>query len=471
MRLPKILLLNLHPAATLGDGLRQILEPSFRIEEVKFWQELEDDREVAGCDQELSKAISRANSAMIFLIQNPALLKRTRQSFHSLRRDLLGVPLVVVTEAGEPDEMFAWLKQVAEDFLIGPLKEVDVLPRMWRLLEQFSQRENLVQRLKGQLGMRRLIGESEVFLAEIEKIPLVAKCDASVLISGETGTGKELCARAIHYLSPRIDQSFIPVNCGAIPGELVENELFGHMRGAFTGAKTAQPGLIQEADGGTLFLDEIDCLPPMAQVKLLRFLQEKEYKPLGGTKIHKANLRVVAATNSNCETAIREGKLRQDLYYRLNVIQLVLPSLRERQEDVPLLAYHFLSKYVAEFGKPISGFSTNALQKLIHYKWPGNVRELEHIIMRAVVLSEKLLIHAADIAITECKPSAPSESFQEAKNKVVEQFEKTYIKSLLLTYQGNISKAARAAHKNRRAFWQLIRKHRISVQSLMSKAP
>ena len=470
MRLPKILLLNLNPAASLGNNLREILESSFDLEEVKFWQELDDDYRFADCDKELSKVISRSDALMIFLIQSTSRLKRTRQLFPSLRREHLTVPLVIVVETCEADEMLGWLKQVAADFLTQPLKEVDVLPRAWRLLEQSSPRETLTRRLKEQLGMRQLIGESEAFLTEIEKIPLVAKCDASVLISGETGTGKELCARAVHYLSPRARQSFIPVNCGAIPGELVENELFGHARGAFTGARAAQSGLIHEAEGGTLFLDEIDCLPLKAQVKLLRFLQEKEYRPLGATKICKANLRVIAATNINCETAIKDGSLRQDLYYRLNVIQLALPSLRERVEDIPLLAHHFLTKYATEFNKPMTGFSPNALQKLILYKWPGNVRELEHIIMRAVVLSEHPVIRAAQITIPGWESPSPPTSFQDAKNRIVEQFEKTYIKGLLLTHHGNVTRAAQAAQKNRRAFWQLIRKHRISVQSLKSGA-
>lgn len=463
---PKILLLNFNPTASLGDDLRKILESSFNLEEVKFGRELSSDCDKKDRDQELSKVISRSCPAMIFLINVTDQLKQTRQLFPSLRREFLTAPLVVVVETCEADEMFAWLKQVAADFLTQPLKEVEVLPRVWRLLEQSPQRETLAQRLKEQLGMRQLIGESDTFLAEMEKIPLIAKCDASVLISGETGTGKELCARAIHYLSARARQSFIPVNCGAIPSELVENELFGHASGAFTGAKTAQPGLIQEADGGTLFLDEIDCLPLAAQVKLLRFLQEKEYKPLGATKLCKANLRVIAATNTNCETALKEGKLRQDLYYRLNVIQLALPSLRERGEDVPLLAQHFLAKYATEFNKPIKGFSSDALQKLILHKWPGNVRELEHIIMRAVVLSERPVIHAANLTISGWDTPALTESFQEAKNRMVEQFEKSYIKGLLITHHGNITRAAQAARKNRRAFWQLIRKHRISVQSL-----
>jgi len=336
--------------------------------------------------------------------------------------------------------------------------------------DQSSESEIELMQIKEELGMRQLVGESETFLSEIKKLPLLAKCDASVLITGDTGTGKELCARAIHYLSPRASQSFLPVNCGAIPAELIENELFGHVSGAFTGARTNQRGLINEANRGTLFLDEVDCLPLMAQVKFLRFLQEKEYRPLGATKTHKADVRVIAATNINCEDAVRGGKLRQDLYYRLNVIQLKLPSLRDRREDIPLLAHHFLNKYALEFNKQVTGFSADAIRKLIVYDWPGNVRELEHVIMRAIVLSTKSIICAAGIEISGLETLPLPESFQEAKNRMVDQFEKTYIKGLLLSNHCNISRSAKAAQKNRRAFWELIRKHHISVQTLKSRA-
>jgi Response regulator containing CheY-like receiver, AAA-type ATPase, and DNA-binding domains len=217
-----------------------------------------------------------------------------------------------------------------------------------------------------------------------------------------------------------------------------------------------------------LFLDEIDCLPLLSQVKLLRFLQEKEFRSLGSTKLCKTDVRVIAATNTDCEEALRTGKLRRDLYYRLNVIPLNLPSLRERGEDVLLLARHFLVKHATQLNKQIVGFSTSAMRKLYFYEWPGNVRELEHIIMRAVVLSGGEVIRADDITLLDQVDPARSESFQEAKDRIVAEFEKTYIRSLLLKCSGNISEAARMAHKNRRAFWELIRKHHISVKSLRS---
>jgi DNA-binding NtrC family response regulator len=470
MKRAKILVVDLNPSDRLGDDLRTIIESQFDVEEVKICDEIDTELAAAKCRKTLTHVIVRFNPSVIFVVQSSHRLRHTRQLFHSPEINVLRVPLLVVVDEADPHEMIEWIRQLAADFLTKPLKKIDVLPRIWRLLDQSSESESELLRVKEELGMRQLVGESEAFLTEIEKLPLVAKCDASVLITGDTGTGKELCARAIHYLSPRASQSFLPVNCGAIPAELIENELFGHASGAFTGAKTSQRGLIDEANGGTLFLDEVDCLPLMSQVKLLRFLQEREYRPLGATKTCKADLRVIAATNVDCETAVREGKLRQDLYYRLNVIQLKLPALRERRDDIPLLAHHFLNKYAIEFNKQVSAFSPDAIQKLILYEWPGNVRELEHVIMRAVVLCTKTIICASSIAIPGAEPLPPPESFQEAKNRLVEQFEKTYIKGLLLSNHCNISKSAKAAQKNRRAFWELIRKHHISVQTLKSKA-
>ena len=238
--------------------------------------------------------------------------------------------------------------------------------------------------MSGEIG--RMLGHGGMFkigrsrAQQVGNFRKLARCDATVLISGETGTGKEVCARAIHYLSPRSSKPFITVNCGAIPAELVENELFGHERGAYTDAAVAKPGLIAEAEGGTLFLDEIDCLPLLAQVKLLRFLQEKEYRPLGSVKTRAASVRVIVATNADLENALRQGRLRQDLYYRINILSLVLPPLRQRQGDILLLARHFLAKFTEEFAKPVQDFSPDVLPTLLAYPWPGNIRELEHTI-------------------------------------------------------------------------------------------
>lgn len=320
------------------------------------------------------------------------------------------------------------------------------------------------QTLIDQLGPPQLLGTSPRFLAELAKLPLVAKSDISVLISGETGTGKELVARVLHDLSPRAGKYFVPLNCGAIPVELLENELFGHEQGAFTGAAGARCGLIQEADKGTLFLDEVDSLPALAQVKLLRFLQEKEYRPLGSTKTRKADVRIIAASNANLEQAVVTGTLRRDLYYRLNVVPIVLPPLRERSSDILLLAHHFLAVYAAKLHSPAASFSPEAERKLLLYSWPGNVRELEHVVERIVVLATQRVIEADQIDFPGDNDHLTRLSFRELKRNVIAEFETKYIQNLLIAHRGNITKAAQSAKKERRTFWELVRKYNIDVE-------
>jgi len=401
---------------------------------------------------------------LVFLI---LAVKRAAQivpTFEAVRACFLSVPMIVVTEGMEASGLYSLLRSGATDFLVAPLKPNEVLPRVCRLLDWTWRGDASVQALKEKLGLKQIIGESAVLLHEIQKIPQMARCDGTVLISGETGTGKEVFARSVHYLSPRAGQPFIAVNCGAIPLELVENELFGHEPGAFTSAATAQTGVVQEADGGTLFLDEIDTLPALAQVKLLRFLQEKEYRPLGARRPRRADVRVIAASNIILEEALRRGHFRQDLYYRLNVLPMTLPPLRERQEDIPLLARHFVQKYAAEFRREAPEIAPGAMQKLFVHPWPGNVRELENVVQRAVLIGESATIQARDIAFAECETEPFGASFRALKARAVAQFERTYLQAVLLEHDGNINAASRAAQKNRRAFWELLRKHQLLPQ-------
>ena len=468
MRLAKVLVLDLNPSGNSGSTLHEILQ----ARPVRDGVELKSDIVSGGkCPGELSKIVSSAGPDLLFLVSSRGQQGAARELFVAGEYGSPTAPVIVVTESGGADEMFEWLKLGAADFITAPLRDGDVLPRVWQQLERSPQRERRAQQLEGKLGAKFLVGESPAFLAEVNKIPLLARCNASVLVSGETGTGKEVCARAIHYLGLRGGKPFIPVNCGAIPTELVENELFGHERGAFTGARDSQAGLIQEADGGTLFLDEADCLPLLSQVKLLRFLQEKEYRPLGSAKSCRADVRIIAATNADPEEAVRAGKLRRDLYYRLNVVPVVLPPLRERRGDIPLLARHFLSKYAAEYDSPVADFSPEAVRLLVSYDWPGNVRELEHVVVRSLVLCPHAVIREADVAVPHASPTALPESFRRAKDRVIAEFEKSYVERTLLMNQGNISRAARAAQKSRRAFWELIRKHRIDVNDLKPRTP
>lgn len=325
--------------------------------------------------------------------------------------------------------------------------------------------------ITGKLYLGKLIGDSSSFTAAKAQAVQVAQYEISVLILGETGTGKELFARAIHYLSARADRPFIPINCGAIPLDLIENELFGHETGAFTGASSTKKGLIQEANGGTLFLDEVDSLPLLAQVKLLRFLQDQEYRPIGSTKLCHADLRIIAATNACVMSAIAEGTFRQDLYYRLNTIPLVLPRLCERAEDIPLLALFFMKKYAKEFKKKIAGFSASAYDMLLHYDWPGNVRELEHITARAVVLAQTPTIETRDLLMSVNLEPSMTNTFSEAKAAAITRFERAYLHNLLIAHQGNISRAARAARKDRRVLRDLLRKHHIDASHFRSSLP
>src|SRR5438067_5021067 len=252
------------------------------------------------------------------------------------------------------------------------------------------------KKLKEDIGLKQLIGESPAFLDKVQRVPRFARCGATVLISGESGTGKEIFARAIHYLSPRAERPFVPVNCGALPENLVESEIFGHKRGAFTGAASDQAGLIREAEGGTLFLDEIDCLTPQAQVKLLRFLQDGEYRSVGSEQIRHANIRVIAATNADLEQILRSGKFREDLFYRLSVLTLTLPPLRERPGDILLLTHDFFEKQPALAKAGVKNVSVAAPNRLLAHTWPGNVRELQNVLMRAILLSDRDQIEASD---------------------------------------------------------------------------
>ena len=416
---------------------------------------------------EIHQRISRFQPSLLFILLSCDSAKQATALVENLNKAWSAVPIVAIVEGNKPQEIEELLKVGVAYFIIPPLRAMDVLPRLCRLLGRENQSDVLKLTLRERLRFRQLkelVGQSPSFMAEMEKIPALAKCDTSVLISGETGTGKELFARAIHYLSKRASKPFIPFSCGAVPVELVENELFGHTRGAFTSANSSRPGLVRECEGGTLFVDEVDCLPLAAQAKLSRFLQEREYRQLGSVKIQYADVRVIAATNVDLGKAVREGRFRQDLYYRLRVIPLMLPPLRERRGDIPLLARHFLTKYSVEAGKSIIDLSPTAMKKLLRYDWPGNARELKHVIERAVVFSDKQVIQVVDIDLTFSENSQKILSFSAAKSRVVAQFEKNYIDDLLRSHAGCIAKAARTAGKNRRAFWELIRKHKIDVR-------
>ncbi|SFS14411.1 regulatory protein, Fis family [Dyella sp. OK004] len=324
--------------------------------------------------------------------------------------------------------------------------------------------------------MSVMLGHSKAFLLMRTQLHRYAGCDVQVLIEGETGTGKELAAREIHYASDRRERPFVPVNCGALPDNLIENELFGHERGAYTDAKSAQPGLIDHARGGTLFLDEVDALSSKAQVTLLRFLENNEYRPVGGGAARISSARVIAATNSCLNAQVAAGLFRRDLQYRLNALHVRLPPLRERAGDVLMLAEHFLLLVAQRLDGPARQWTREALQVLEAHHWPGNVRELENVVLRAYLGTEGALVDASmlgDLIVAtepddtlECIDACTDDEglhYLAAKHHAMHTFERSYLVTLMKRAQGNISAAARLSGTERRQLGKLLKKHGIAT--------
>jgi two-component system response regulator GlrR len=335
-----------------------------------------------------------------------------------------------------------------------------------------DERERIKQSLKKKSGLNRILGCNEVIARLRQQIENISSCDVSVLITGESGTGKELAARAIHYLSGRSHQPFVPVNCGAIPDNLFENELFGHCKGAFTDASFHQDGLVKEAESGTLFLDEVGVIPTHLQVKLLRLLQDKEYKLLGDSTTRVADIRIIAATNEDLPGLVKKGTFREDFYYRLNIVSLHIPPLRKRKEDIPVLADYFIKKYSHEYNKGVKSVSPEAVELLMTNHWPGNVRELENKIQQAVVMSRDGTILPRDFLFSQesSEPEPKSltsnssiykETFSRAKKMIIHSFEREYLTRLLAQFNGDMVQAAARAGKSRTALWNLMAKYQL----------
>ncbi len=315
--------------------------------------------------------------------------------------------------------------------------------------------------------MNNLVGESQQFRAMLRMIRKLAGCEATVLIQGETGTGKELAARAIHYLGARRDRVFIPVNCGAIPETLVESELFGHARGAFTDAREAHAGLIAQAEGGTLLLDEVEAMGMRAQVALLRVLQDRQYRPVGASGARAADVRVIAASNVDLMALVERREFRSDLLFRLNVLVLDVPPLRARGRDVVLLAESFARRFSAQYGMALKPLHPEGVDWLLGYHWPGNVRELENLIHRQVLLGDGGYLDPRPASLRTAPASAPTTQpsrpcghpFREAKARAIAEFERSYIVDLLASTHGNLSLAARVSGKERSRLGRLVKKY------------
>ncbi|HXI54840.1 MAG TPA: sigma-54 dependent transcriptional regulator [Polyangia bacterium] len=359
--------------------------------------------------------------------------------------------VIVVTAYATADTAIAAMKAGAYDYLVKPFKLDEVGLIVERALERrLLMRQNVVLRdeIKGRYKLDRLLGKSPAMQRVFDLLRKIAPARTSVLVVGESGTGKELAARALHELSPRAEHPFLPVNCGAIPETLIESELFGHVKGSFTGAGSDKAGLFEAASGGTVMLDEVAELPLAMQVKLLRVLQERKVKPVGGVSEREIDVRVVAATNRDLETEVEKGTFRQDLYYRLNVIQVRMPPLRERREDVPLMVNHFVRKFSAEHGQPITGVDPAAMSALTAYNFPGNVRELENLVERAVTLAVDGRITAD--ALPELSPRpAPAAGVPDLPavgfdlERELESFERGIMLKALERTDGNRTEAAR----------------------------
>jgi two-component system response regulator GlrR len=379
--------------------------------------------------------------------------------FESLQKKNPALPVIILTAHGTiPDAVDATQRGVF-GYITKPFDGKALLTQVEKALQVSGSRATSTGSA-GDAGNWRdeIITRSPEMEAILAKARLVASSDASVMIFGESGTGKELLARAIHRASSRATQPFVAVNCGAIPEQLLESELFGHVKGAFTGAASDYKGLFQAAGRGTVFLDEIGDMPLPLQVKLLRVLQEKEVRPIGSTQAVKVDVRIISATHRNLEEAIKAGTFREDLYYRLHVVALSLPSLSQRREDIPVLAAHFLKNLATRYGKTLNGFAQDALEVLVKHNWPGNVRELYNVIEQAVALATTPIVTPALLETAIRGETGNLSSFESARF----DFERDYLAKLLKITNGNVTQAARLAKRNRTEFYKLLQRHHLN---------
>jgi two-component system response regulator GlrR len=375
--------------------------------------------------------------------------------FENIHKSNPALPVIILTAHGTIPDAVAATQRGVFGYLTKPFDSKDLLQQVEKAVSLSGGRTDKVN---GEADWRaEIITRSLALESILGKAKLVAGSDASVLIRGESGTGKELLARAIHKASPRSAKPFVAINCGAIPEQLLESELFGHMRGSFTGAARDYKGLFQAAEGGTVFLDEIGDMPLQLQVKLLRVLQDREIRPIGTTQTIAVDVRIISATHRNLEEAIKAGSFREDLYYRLNVVSFGLPALAERREDIPVLATHFLNQLVDRYKKPLNGFASEAMEILVKSAWPGNVRELYNVVEQAVALSTTSIITPALVDSAMRGQSAELSSFESARS----EFERDYLAKLLKITGGNVTQAAKLAKRNRTEFYKLLQRHHL----------
>jgi len=401
------------------------------------------------------------------------------QNIHAVRPAL---PVVIVTAHGSVDSAVNAMKAGAVDYIQKPFSPEELLLVVRRVLERQDLVEE-VRTLRERVGdpyrFERIISKSPKMQEIFEMIRNLADLDTTVLITGETGTGKELVANAIHYNSNRREQRFVRINCGALTETLLESELFGHERGAFSGAIQARRGKFEFAAGGTLLLDEIGDVSPAMQVKLLRVLQEKEIQRVGGNETIPVDVRILATTNKNLEQAVAEGIFRSDLYYRLNVVRIQLPPLRNRMEDVPLLAEHFIKTFCEKTGRRLSGISHDALNAMLAYYWPGNVRELANVMERAAALTVGELISSVELTNIQAPVPACATSgidlpldlpFKEGRQRVISDYEKAYLSECLRRFKGNVTQCAQHCGVDNKTFYRKMQENDLDKRDFKKSA-
>jgi two-component system response regulator GlrR len=379
------------------------------------------------------------------------------QEIHSIRPDM---PVIILTAYGSIESAVDAMKKGAYSYLTKPFDPRELLFQIEKALENrrlVSQVKRLQNLLDENFGFSNIVARSEKMKKVLQQVSLVANTDSTIYINGESGTGKELIARAVHLASDRRESPFVAINCAALPETLLESELFGYEKGAFTGALRSADGLFTQADEGTIFLDEIGNMPLSIQAKMLRVLQEKQFYPVGGKNPVEVDVRVVAATNKDLEKEVAEGRFREDLYYRIHVIPIVIPPLRERKEDIPPLVEHFIKKFNRKMKKKVKALTPRALQKLMMHDWPGNVRELENTIEFAMAMTQEDVITDELILQTRDLFPEPVKTLKEAR----EEFEKKYLVNVLSIARGNVTKASEMAGKYRADFYNLLKKYDI----------
>ena len=390
--------------------------------------------------------------------------------FEEIRSTRPALPVILLTAHGNiPDAVEATSRGVF-GYLTKPFDSQTLLEKI-DLALQLSASDSSVAVTASDTGesgeewQRGIVFRSSLMAELLAEARMVAASDASILIRGESGTGKEVLAQAIHRASPRANGPFVAINCGAIPEQLLESELFGHVRGAFTGAAINRTGLVQAANGGTLFLDEIGDMPLSLQVKLLRVLQERVVRPVGATRAEPVDVRFISATHRDLEDAMAQGQFREDLYYRLDVVSLTLPRLEARREDIPLLAAHFVQILAGKYDKPISGFAPDALEALATASWPGNVRQLYNVVEQSCALTSTPLIPLTLVQRALRQPPMEALTYAEAKQR----FEREYLVQLLKLTEGNVADAARIAERNRTEFYRLLQKYDLTPAMFRSE--